>query len=50
MCAYARWFHGCICFMAIKEAWGVLPRLQFGVSCCGSRSQDLGVLPYGKEM
>jgi hypothetical protein len=27
-----------------------LRKHELGVSCCGSRSQDFEVLPYGKEM
>jgi hypothetical protein len=49
MCSYARWSRGSVCFTIAKGAWGALSDFWFGVSCCGSRSQDLEALPYGKR-
>jgi hypothetical protein len=50
MCSYTRWSRGSICFTVVKDARGTLSDSRFGVSHCGSRSQDLEVSPYGKEM
>jgi hypothetical protein len=50
MCAYATFSRGSVCFTEVKEALRALSSLRFGVSRCGSRSQDLELLPYGKEM
>jgi hypothetical protein len=50
MCSYARFSRGSVCFTEVKEALRALSCLQFGVIRCGSRSQDLELLPYRKEM
>jgi hypothetical protein len=49
MSAYARFSRGSICFTEVKEALRALSSLRFRVSRCGSRSQDLELLPYRKE-
>jgi hypothetical protein len=50
MCAYARRSCGSICLTEVKEASRALSCLRFRVSHCGLHSQDLELLPYGKEM
>jgi hypothetical protein len=49
MYAYARWSRGSICFTTVKEALRALSDSRFGISRCGSCSQDLEALPYGKR-
>jgi hypothetical protein len=50
MCAYARISHGSICFIEVKDARRALSDSRFELRHYGSHSQDLEVLPYGKEM
>jgi hypothetical protein len=49
-CVLMQDLRGTICFKEVNKTLRALSCLRFGVSRCGSRSQDLEVLPYGKDM